>query len=302
MSSRNSDEIFQISAKPSMHTRRASRKSLQSIKNLDKQVADATKQRKEEHAEYEETMANDGAAKELLKMAKNRLAKFYSPKLYKPDHKRQLSEEERITVNMGGTLAPTAAPGGIAGTGVTAVFAQYQAEAKDENVGFLQVRATSKKEAPPPPPETAGAYKKSSEESNGAVAMIDLLVADLDKEMQTLKVEETEAQKEYEQFMKDSADKRADDSRSISDKEGVKVELQENTLKLQQEEKDKKRESLAKLEELESLHKECDWLLANFESRKEARANEVENLKSAEAVLNGADYSFLQTVSISRHA
>merc|ERR1719454_972710 len=36
------------------------------IKAMDKQVADATAQRKAEHAEYEETMASDGAAKELL--------------------------------------------------------------------------------------------------------------------------------------------------------------------------------------------------------------------------------------------
>merc|ERR1719217_1506597 len=55
----------------------------QGIKEVDKQVSDATAQRKDEHAEYEETMISDNAAKELLAMAKNRLAKFYSPKLYK---------------------------------------------------------------------------------------------------------------------------------------------------------------------------------------------------------------------------
>jgi hypothetical protein len=191
---------------------------------LDKQVKDATKNRKEEHAEYEETMASDGACKELLAMAKNRLAKFYSPKLYKAAPKRKLSEEEQITVNMGGTLAPTAAPGGIAGTGIASAFAQYtsEAEAQDSlNMGFLQVASRSKKVAPPPPPETAGAYKKSGESSNGVVAMLDLMVADLDKEMATMKVEETESQKEYEEFIKDSADKRAQDSSSISDKEGA---------------------------------------------------------------------------------
>merc|ERR1719352_2148727 len=91
------------------------------IKALDKQVAEATEERKEEHEENVETLANDNAAKELIGVAKNRLNKFYNPKLYKPPPKRELSEEERIAVNMGGTLAPTAAPGGIAGTGVTAL-------------------------------------------------------------------------------------------------------------------------------------------------------------------------------------
>jgi chromosome segregation ATPase len=52
---------------------------------LDKQVAEATEQRKEENSDYTTLMANDGAAKELLGMAKNRLNKFYNPKLYKPE-------------------------------------------------------------------------------------------------------------------------------------------------------------------------------------------------------------------------
>merc|ERR1719214_450759 len=90
------------------------------IKELDKSVAEATTQRKEENTEYTALMASDGTAKEVLKFAKNRLNKFYNPKLYKAPPKRELSEEDRITVNMGGTLAPTAAPGGVAGTGIEA--------------------------------------------------------------------------------------------------------------------------------------------------------------------------------------
>merc|ERR1719247_1438380 len=78
------------------------------IKALDKQVAEATEERKEEHEENVATLTNDNAAKELIGIAKNRLNKFYNPKLYKPPPKRELSEEERIAVNMGGTLAPTA--------------------------------------------------------------------------------------------------------------------------------------------------------------------------------------------------
>merc|ERR1719378_1097217 len=81
---------------------------VQGIKDLDKDVAEATEQRKEENVEYTETMAADTAAEQLLQLAKNRLNKFYNPKLYKPPPKRELSEEERITVSMGGTAPPTA--------------------------------------------------------------------------------------------------------------------------------------------------------------------------------------------------
>merc|ERR1719231_1873769 len=84
---------------------------------------EATDARKEEHEDFTALMVSDSATKELLKFAMNRLNKFYNPKLYKPPPKRELTEAERITVNNGGTLAPTEPPAGIAGTGIT-VLAQ----------------------------------------------------------------------------------------------------------------------------------------------------------------------------------
>merc|ERR1719199_1803612 len=54
------------------------------IAALDNRVAEATEQRKEENSDYTTLMANDAAAKDILAFAKNRLNKFYNPKLYKP--------------------------------------------------------------------------------------------------------------------------------------------------------------------------------------------------------------------------
>jgi peptidoglycan hydrolase CwlO-like protein len=252
------------------------------VKALDKQVADATADRKEEHEVNTETINNDNAAKELIGIAKNRLNKFYNPKMYKPAPKRVLSEEERITVNMGGTLAPTAAPGGIAGTGVEA-FAQRS-----------QV-------APPPPPETWSAYTKQGEESNGVLAMLDLMVADLDKEIAETETEEKENQKEYEQFMADSAAKRASDAKSIEDKESAKADLEATEIKASEEKTAKTKEAMATAQYLSEVHGECDWLLSNFEMRKEARAGEVDSLTKAKAVLAGADYSLVQGAEVHRH-
>merc|ERR1719482_1913122 len=62
------------------------------IVSLDKSVAEATEQRKEENAEYTELMSSDAAAKELLGFAKNRLNKFYNPKLYKAPPKAVLAD------------------------------------------------------------------------------------------------------------------------------------------------------------------------------------------------------------------
>merc|ERR1719265_2517970 len=74
------------------------------IKALDKSVAEATEQRKEEHADHTELMADDNAAKELLNFAKNRLNKFYNPKLYKAPPKRELTDEDRAVQAAGGTV------------------------------------------------------------------------------------------------------------------------------------------------------------------------------------------------------
>jgi len=249
------------------------------IKALDKSVAEATEQRKEEHADSVETLTSDNAAKELIGFAKNRMNKFYNPKLYKAPPKRELSEEERIAVNMGGTLAPTAAPGGIAGTGI----------------GFAQV-------APPPPPETFGAYTKKGEESGGVIAMMDMMIADLDKEIQEVEVEEKEAQKEYEQFMADSAAKRASDAKSIEDKESAKADTEAKLLKDEEEKGATMKEAMATHQFLSEVHGDCDWLLTNFDARKAARAGEVDALTKAKAVLSGADYSLLQRTEIHRHS
>merc|ERR1719172_289801 len=100
-------------------------------------------------------MANNNAAKELIGIAKNRMNKFYNPQLYVAPPKRELSAEDRIAVNMGGTAPPTPAPGGIAGTGITA-FADFSAHNAQKTVT-----------APPPPPEAPGPFKKKGEESNG---------------------------------------------------------------------------------------------------------------------------------------
>merc|ERR1719517_379748 len=178
------------------------------IKELDKMVTEATEQRKEENEDFKELMASDTAAKELMKFAKNRLNKFYNPKLYKAPPKTELSREDRIVENMSGTAAPTAAPGGIAGTGIT-VFAQ-----------------TAHREAPPPPPETFGAYTKKSEDSMGVMAMIDLLIADLDKEMTVAETDEKDAQEDYETLMADSATKRTKDSKLLSEKKTIKAETE----------------------------------------------------------------------------
>jgi len=257
--------------KESMATLAAEIKALVSgIKALDKSVADATAQRKEEHDEFVSVLASNTAAKDILGFAKNRLNKFYNPKMYKAPPKRQLSEEDQITVNNGGTLAPTAAPGGIAGTGI----------------GLAQV-------APPPPP--AADMSSKPQESSGVLAMIDLLVADIEKENQVMNVEEKDAQSDYEKLISDSAEKRALDSKAITDKEGAKAAAEAEVQAADDSFKSKSTELMETDKYLSDLHQDCDWLLKFFDTRQTARNNEIDALGKAKDVLSGADYSLVQT-------
>merc|ERR1712157_514617 len=118
-----------------------------------------------------------------------------------------------------------------------------------------------------------------------------------DKEMTTAEAEEKDAQEDYEQLMKDSAEKRANDSKSISEKEGAKADTEAALTTHKGELKAQKKEMMATLEVIQALHGECDWLLQYFDVRKEARTNEIGALTKAKAVLSGADYSFMQVAS-----
>merc|ERR1719215_1236907 len=118
------------------------------IKKLDKSVAEATEQRKEENTAFNALVASDTAAKEVLGWAKNRLNRIYS------NQDMELS---------------TTTPGGIAETGINVA-------------SLVQVNAHQQREAPAPPPSTWDAYSKKSGESTGVIEVYRILTADLEKE------------------------------------------------------------------------------------------------------------------------
>merc|ERR1719352_301148 len=242
---------------------------------LDKSVAEATETRKAENAEFTTVKAQNNAAVQLLGVAENRLNKFYNPAAYNPPQRRELTEEERIYVQSGGAdprdaEEAAAAQTGIAGTGITA-FSQSGV-------------------APPPPAQ--GAYKKK--DAGGPTALIKKLTNDLKMEMQANDMEEKTAQEDYEELMADSAEKRAGDSKTITEKEAQKAGLEGDLDQATKDHKGATGDLLALGEYIAQLHGSCDFLLENFDVRREARSGEIDAIKKAKAVLSGADYSFVQ--------
>merc|ERR1719262_806903 len=246
------------------------------IEDLDKAVAEATEQRKAEHAEFTSTSAQNNAALQLLAVAENRLNKFYNPSVYKAPERRELTEEERIYVQSGGAdprdaEEAAAKEGTIAGTGIT-VFSQEAG-------------------APPPPPETME-YK--AKDAGGPTALIKKLAHDLEMDMQAAEIDEKQAQKDYEEMMQESAAKRAADSKAITEKDEQKAQAEGMLNDAKKEKKSAQAQIMALGEYMAQLHGSCDFLVQNFDVRREARSGEIDAITKAKAVLSGADYSLVQ--------
>jgi len=237
------------------------------VQNLDESVATATENRKAESADYQELIQQDSAAVELLGMAKDRLQQFYNPKLAKVTTTKSPYDPYAL---------------------VQVSLHQQQTEDMEDPVEV---------DAPPP---TAGAYKTKGQASNGVLSMITTMISDLEKEMLVAKTEEANSQKEYETLVADAKEKRQGDLKDAQHKSQVKADLERDSEEDGQEKAATEKEQHAAMEYTEDLHKECDWILANFDVRLQARTEEIESLKRAKAVLAGADYSLLQVASVRR--
>merc|ERR1719274_241524 len=159
-----------------------------SVAGLDKTVALATEQRKEEHAEYTETMALTKTAIDLIAKAKNRLQKFYNPALYKEAPTTTLAPDDQIIANLG----------------AAASFAQVAAH-----------RGHRSRVAPPEMPEGLGSYETKGQKSGGVMALMDMITKDLESDVMETEHEESSSQKEYVTLMEDSQATRAQDLKSI---------------------------------------------------------------------------------------
>merc|ERR1719453_1740022 len=242
------------------------------IKALDKAVAEATEQRKEEHGEFITFQTENNAALQLIEKAKNKLFKFYRPNQYKEAPKKELTEEEKILAASGRSdLIATAAP---------ELFTQLYAQLHQHTAA-----------APPPPPATWDAYQKKDGKSNGVIALMDMLLKELQDGITEAEHEEETAQKDYERLMSDSQASRSKMADSITTKEAAKADLDSKIV----DTKDKKTSLETDLSNIKQylvqLHAECDFIIENFDMRKAARETEVEGLKNAKSVLSGANFS-----------
>merc|ERR1712113_1236290 len=166
--------------------------------------------------------------------------------------------------------------------------------------GFYEKKAKaallqSNQPAGPPPPPGFEAYKKNAT-APGVMGMITQIISDAKAmEAETIRSEE-DAQKAYEDYVKDTNASIEAKSKDIVNKSEVKAKAESDLVAT----KGSKEATILELEQLSNynaqLHQSCDFVTKNFELRQTARDEEVEALKQAKAILSGAKFEeFLQS-------
>jgi len=147
----------------------------------------------------------------------------------------------------------------------------------------------------PPPPAGFKEYKNNAA-AGGVMGMIQQIINDAKAmEAETIRAEE-DAQKAYEDFVKETNASIEEKSKDIVNKSEVKAKAEGDLVQAQAD----KEGVMLELEQLSNynaqLHQSCDFVTKNFELRQTARDEEIEALRQAKAILSGADFqTFLQS-------
>jgi len=163
--------------------------------------------------------------------------------------------------------------------------------------GFYEKKAAllqKQEPAGPPPPPGFKEYKKNAA-AGGVMGMIQQIINDAKAmEAEAIRAEE-DAQKAYEDFVKETNASIETKTKEIINKSEEKAKAETDLTQANED----KEAVLLELEQLSNynaeLHQSCDFVMKNFEIRQTARDEEIEALKQAKAILSGADFeAFLQ--------
>ena len=168
---------------------------------LDKSVAEATEQRKQEDAAHQALIASNTASMVVHKFAKTR---YCAPRVALVGCK----SPEHIAVRVDEGWATISQPSSIASSHWRAGQPSSSARSLTDTTGM---RADS---------------CVGCKENTGVIAMIDLLIKDLAMEMIEAEIDDMGAQVECEQMMQDSKAKRTADSKALPAKSCVKADTE----------------------------------------------------------------------------
>jgi len=161
---------------------------------------------------------------------------------------------------------------------------------------LLEVRLhanTDASVAPPPPkpsgPEAVG-YKKSGT-SGGVMQLLDMIIADAGRTEDELHASEQKAQEDYAAYVAATTASIEADRVAIAESE-KQLSSTESAKSETEEAQQGNQASLDKLNKLlTDLHAQCDYVIKYFDIRQQSRAEEMDAIEEAKAILSGADFA-----------
>jgi len=163
-------------------------------------------------------------------------------------------------------------------------------------VGLVQTGATmdpgAAGDAPPPPPPTWEApYGGKTEEANGIVAIMEMIHADIQKDITKAEAENTKAQTEFDTFKEDSETQVSTLQEANDDLDGTKGEKEDDITSQKQERIAQKDQMTIAIDKIKDATAGCDYILLNYMVRLTNREAEIDGLSKAKAILQGGDFS-----------
>jgi len=159
----------------------------------------------------------------------------------------------------------------------------------EPKAALLQVRLHANPPPKPSGPEAVG-YSKSGT-SGGVMQLLSMIIEDARRTEDEMGADENTAQKDYAGFVAVTTESIQADREAIAEKEsqaasaeGEKSETEESQLANEA--------SLGKLAGLlQGIHNQCDYVIKYFDIRQKSRAEEMDAIEEAKAILSGANFS-----------
>merc|ERR1719465_304685 len=145
--------------------------------------------------------------------------------------------------------------------------------------------------APPPPPTTwQEPYGGAKGANNGIMSILEMVKADVEKDIRTATAEEEKAKSEYETFKSETETLISSLESQKSGLEGEVGDAEQAVVDAKKTRADKKKVLDDTMPFLRSIATSCDYMAVNFELRKANREAEIDGLIEAGAALEGGTF------------
>jgi len=254
------------------------------IEEMQIQLQKASKNRDDENADFQQTIADQQATQKLLASALKVLKGFYGKKGGKMNKSaaRDLGLEQ--VANSFFDASGTSMAPATSGSSVTIIH----------EVNVVPAGQTQGPAGPPAPP----GFKpmKKNEQGGGVMGLLQGLIEEAKALEEQAMRDEKEAQQAYEDFTLETTKSIEEAQRAIVEKTEEKAKMEEELAETHEALESVELELDTLNNVLLELHRDCDFLLKNFDASQSARDGEIEALKTALSILSGAKFvQYLQT-------